>query len=434
MGYCAKLSGIAGTDLATGNDNNMVREHVERIIASGVLGRSRFYQALLIYLADCSDRNHAPKEVEIAAEVFDRRDGFDPGQDSMVRVYAHNLRQKLQQYYAEHEPGTEDQLVIPKGEYRLLAGNEQAAHGTVATFRQPLSVARIAAVVVVSLVAGVLLGRAWPPTDDGISADYVKVAGSGLWAPVTADDVPVTVVVGDYYIFGEIDEIGNVSRMVREFAVNSSRDLDEWFMREPENADRYIDLDLTYLPSSIAFAMRDVMGVLNAAGKDVRVTSMSNFDTSMIRESHVVYLGYLSGLGMLRDFVFSSSELSLGETYDELILNSSGTAFISGAGLPSGARSYTDYGLYSALPAPGGNRFVFIAGTRDEGLMQTARAVSDWPLVEQSLDAVTQAGEVPDAYELLYEVAGLGRTNLDATIVHAAELDVDRLSVGHLTP
>jgi hypothetical protein len=414
--------------------NSTIREQVERIIASGVLGRSRFYQALLVYLADCGDRSHAPKEVEIAAEVFDRRDGFDPGQDSMVRVYAHNLRQKLHQYYAEHEPDTEEQLIIPKGEYRLVLGNERSEAGSAEAFRQPLSAVRIAAVVIVSLVAGVLLGRTWPPPDDGATADYVKVAQSGIWAPVTADNVPVTVVVGDYYIFGELDEIGNVRRMVREFSVNSSRDLDDWFMREPENADLYIDLDLTYLPSSIAFAMRDVMGVLNAAGKEVRVTSMSNFDTSMIRDSHIVYLGYLSGLGMLRDFVFSGSRLSLGETYDELILTSSGTAFISEAGLPSGASSYTDYGLYSALPAPGGKRFVFIAGTRDEGLMQTARAVSEWPLVQQSLDAVITADEVPAAYELLYEVAGLGRTNLDATIVHAAELDVDRLSVGQLTP
>ena len=46
-------------------------------------------------------------------------------------------------------------------------------------------------------------------------------------------------------------------RLVREFEINSVRDLDDWFMLEPENADRYIDLELTYLPTSIAFAMRD---------------------------------------------------------------------------------------------------------------------------------------------------------------------------------
>ena len=33
-------------------------------------------------------------------EVFGKGADFDPSQDSMVRVYAHNLRQKLDHYYA----------------------------------------------------------------------------------------------------------------------------------------------------------------------------------------------------------------------------------------------------------------------------------------------------------------------------------------------
>jgi hypothetical protein len=272
-------------------------------------------------------------------------------------------------------------------------------------------------------------------TDAGAgSAAYRDVARSALWAPVVEDETPITVVVGDYYIFGEFDEFGNVGRLVREFSINSSADLDNRFMLEPETADRYIDLDLTYLPSSIAFAMRDLMGVLSVADKDVRVVAMSNLDSSIIRESHVVYLGYLSGLGMLTDFVFEGSELALGETFDELVHLPTGASFISEAGMPSGQQSYRDYGLFSTLPAPGGNQFVFIAGMRDEGLMQTANAVSDVATVQMSIDAVAVDGVVPPAFELVYEVAGLGRTNLDATIVHAAPLAIERVAVGLLGP
>jgi hypothetical protein len=67
--------------------------------------------------------------------------------------------------------------------------------------------------------------------------------------------------------------------------------------------------------------------------------------------------------------------------------------------------------------------------------MQTAEAVTDPALVDDSIMAVTAAdGSVPDAFELVYEVAGLDRTNLAATIVHAAPLGDARVAVGQLSP
>jgi hypothetical protein len=102
--------------------------------------------------------------------------------------------------------------------------------------------------------------------------------------------------------------------------------------------------------------------------------------------------------------------------------------------MPSGQRSYRDYGLFSTMPAPGGHQFVFLAGTRDEGLMQTARAVTNGDMVHTSIDAIAEGPESQAAFELLYEVAGLGRRNLDAQIVHSARLATERISIGQLGP
>lgn len=429
--------------MATASDKDIVREQAQRILASGVLGRSRFYVALLEYLVACGEREHTPKEIEIAAEVFNRGDEFDPSQDSMVRVYAHNLRQKLQQYYAEQGRDQASQITIPKGEYRIAlltadaaevlpAAAVPVARAGAARNRMPLA---LAAVLVVGLAAGTVLDRLWSADRDPAAQGYRQLAASPLWSAVADDDLPVTLVVGDYYIFGERDRYGNVVRMVREFEINSSRDLDEQFMLDPETADRYVDLELTYLPTSTAFALRDLFGVLLAANKQIRVVPSSKLDTAAIRSSHVVYVGYLSGLGMLSDFVFAGSELALGETYDELVLRGTGERFVSEAGLPTGLGSYRDYGLFSTLPGPAGNQLVFVAGMRDEGLMQTAEAVSSQALLAANVQAITaEDGNVPPAFELLYEVAGLDRTNLDAMIVHAAPLTQSRITLGQLAP
>jgi hypothetical protein len=181
--------------------------------------------------------------------------------------------------------------------------------------------------------------------------------------------------------------------------------------------------------------MRDLMEVLAAADKTVRVVASSNLDTAIIRESHVIYLGYLSGLGMLSDFFFSASDLSVGETYDEIVNDETGEVFVSEAGLPTSSGSYHDYGLFATLPGPGGNQMIVVAGTRDEGLMQTAATVSDPELAARSIEALkAEDGSVPDAFELVYEVAGLDRTNLSATIVHTADLGDGGVTVGQLAP
>jgi hypothetical protein len=422
--------------LAVATDQAIIRFEADKILASGVLGRSRFYRALFEYLLECGERGHTPKEIEIAAAVFNRGDAFDPSQDSMVRVYAHNLRQKLRQYYADQDGNEPHQISIPKGEYRITLAEEPVepapAAETVPRSGRRWQVA-LAVIVVISLAAGIVLDRLLMSDESDRAKGFEAVAASPLWAAISDDDLPVTIVVGDYYIFGELDDIGNVARMVREFDINSSHDLDDLFMLEPETADRYLDLDMTYLPSSTAFAMRDLMDVLSAADKEVHVMTISKLDPSVLRESHIVYVGFLSGLGMLSDFVFSGSKLEVGDTYDELILRDTGETFVSEAGLPSDKGSYRDYGLFSTMPGPGENQLVFVAGTRDEGLMQTAEAVSDPALVPSSVDAVTtDTGVTPSAFELLYEVAGLDRTNLDAVIVHSAPLAEDPITLGHL--
>src|SRR5467141_892987 len=57
------------------------------------------------------------KEYTIATEVLGRSHDFDPKSDSIVRVQAHRLRKKLDEYYGQE--GTHDpvRILIPSGHY-----------------------------------------------------------------------------------------------------------------------------------------------------------------------------------------------------------------------------------------------------------------------------------------------------------------------------
>lgn len=96
-------------------------QQVDKLINSHSLRGSESLCKLLRYLAEHS-LDHpgiALKEYQIATEVLGRSGGFDPQNDSAVRVQAGRLRMKLAEYYS-HE-GRDDSVVVelPKGSYQL---------------------------------------------------------------------------------------------------------------------------------------------------------------------------------------------------------------------------------------------------------------------------------------------------------------------------
>ena len=416
------------------NDYSRIREQADRVVARGALGRSPTYARLLEFLVACAGEGRTPKELDIAAEVFGKGPEFDPSQDSMVRVYAHNLRQKLNHYYSNDGRDEALQIAIPKGEYRVTIVSAQTTPADeTPVARVGLSRLRLAAAALLFVALGVGVGFLVGAGGNAGNSGYGAVAASPIWRELFDDELPVLVVVGDYYIVGELDEAGNVTRLVREFAVNSSEDLDVFSMMQPERGARYVDLDLTYLARSTAFALRDLLRVIYTADKPVTVVPMSELDIEDLKTSHIVYVGYISALDKIIEFVFASSSLEIGDTFDELTNLETGDRYVSEAGLPADYRNYRDYGLFSTFPGPSGNQLVVVAGTRDAGLMHSAEAVSDPPYVRSIEQAVPEAiAAEPPAFELLYEVTGFDRTPLDAMLVHSAQLDFSEIWRGEL--
>jgi len=460
---------------AMNEELDLLREQARKIEKSGALGRSRSYARLLEFLIDASQAGRVPKELEIAMGVFGKGADFDPSQDSMVRVYAHNLRQKLEHFYATEGRAEPRRLMLARGEYRVsLSASSTATNGesavapaspsspptpvplaatapidTSAAARVPTptaasdaardvassrgSLGRRLAAAFALLAIGALVGFFAAGARQPAPSPAQLVAASPIWAGVLADDMPILLVIGDYYIFGEIDKHdGDIKRLIRDFTVNSSKDLDELVMYHPDMLGRYMDLDLTYLPRGSALGLLNVLRVLYTTNKPVRIASMSELSIADLKSNHVVYIGYLSALDKLEDFVFASSSLTIGSTYDELRNIETGETYTSEAGLPETHRSYRDYGFISTFPGPNGNQFVIIAGTRDPGMVEAAHVLSDPTLIKSLENArPDKTGLGPPAFEMLYEVAGTARTNLDAMLVHSAKLDQGQIWGGN---
>lgn len=398
--------------------------HAGQFRASGLLGKPGTLSRLFDFLLARSLEGDAPKETEIALQVFGKSPGFDVSQDAVVRVYVHKLRRRLEEFNARTPGGAK--IVIPKGEYRLLL-ELPAVEPVAATTAPPAAPSRraswlgIGIAVCCALVVGALLGTGF--SAGGAQWDMREVRHSAVWAPLLEDDLPITIVVGDYYLLGEANsKTGHIDRLVREFFINSHEDFRDHAELNPQLMQRYRNLDLTYLPAASAFALQDVVPVLGTT-KPVRVVLMSQLDANALKNSHIVYIGYISGLGMLGDRVFAASRVAPGGSYDELVDTKTTHTYLSTAmgAMPDG--EFRDYGYFSTFAGPGKNRIVVIAGTRDIGVMQVAQSLSQRGDVR---DLCQRAGSAP-AFESLVEVSGMGKTGLHSRLLFVTAMKAERI-------
>jgi hypothetical protein len=406
---------------------------IQRIINSGELGRSKTYTAILNYLVECSLAGNSPKEIAIAIDVLGRDADFDVAKDSIVRVHIYHLRNKLKAYYIKHGKSEQYRIDIPKGQYIITTVlNEDEIKEIPPTsitgkeLNRNSFTAWLAGLAVILLVVNLFVNSSSTSEPVLIIEEELASSPPALWEAILDDQNPVLIVIGDYYIFGELDEGGNVSRMVREFNINSLEDLEFEKIMGTAAAENYFNLDLSYIPTSTAFAMAQIMPMLADSADRVSVKMMSELNTVDLAENHIIYLGYLSGLGNLEDLLFASSNLYVGGTYDELFHLETNELFSSSSGLSIGEESFQDYGLLSTFPSPNGHQFILIAGMRDEGLINVSQEATDFAslqTLELSLQGVGNS-EI-SAYEALYEVFGFDNTNFDANLVHSNTLDTD---------
>ncbi|MFL2840603.1 MAG: hypothetical protein ACJ0BT_02035 [Pseudohongiellaceae bacterium] len=400
---------------------------IQRIIDSGELGRSNTYTDILTYLADCVVSGNDPKEMAIAIDVLGRNTKFDVSRDSIVRVHIFHLRNKLKAYFDKYGKQEKFWLEIPKGYYRLTAipanevpSNQRSIIGK--ALKPEVLTQWLGGVAILLLLLNLVFQVSQNESDTSEIPDqeYVNMfLETSPWKEIFDDEVPIVILVGDYYIFGEVNERGEVVRMIREFNVNSPEELTLLQENGVAGADKYFDLSLNYVPSSIAYAITQVMRTLvqGASVERINVKMMSEYSTADLVNNHIIYLGYLSGLNDLYGLMFSGSGLEIGNTYDELNNLSTGDYYISSSGL-SGTDSYKDYSMLTTFHSPNGHQVTMIAGMRDEGLTSMAEKITDQTLlaeIQENLDSNVAESN----FEALFEVIGFDKTNFSSELIYA---------------
>ena len=150
-----------------------IREQLVRILNSGPFHQSQRRQRFLEYLVNetLAGRGERLKAYNVALEVFERPETFDPTVDPLVRIEAARLREKLREYYGTEGQSDAIHIDLPKGTYAPLIefrGGEQPVKSvSKRRMRWQTTVPVLALILMLGAVGAWLTRDRWMPAPEG---------------------------------------------------------------------------------------------------------------------------------------------------------------------------------------------------------------------------------------------------------------------------
>jgi hypothetical protein len=425
-------------------DYEVIRRHLPRLLSSEQLEKSETSQKLLRYLAERALRGETPKETEIAIDVFGRDASFNSAEESRVRVGIRALRGRLRDYYEEAGQNDEFQFVIPKGGYRLncvareaapepdeavtreteVAGALAAAEAEGA-IAEPPSVRTshrwlwmwsitASALLLASLSTNVYLwlGRTKP----SLEPEAAALAHTPFWTGIIDSDRPIMLVLGDGFMYTNVDPLTGRVQYIRDRAINSSEELRIFLAANPSIAQGRGQRYTSMLQKSTTLGMVNVLRLVSHPGRQVEVRLRDDLQVEDFQKYDIVYIGPLSRLGLLAGHYELQSRYRYESKTASVRDVVTGKSFV-----PEGevTDKHTEYALAARFIGPGGHRILLLTpGGRNSGMLLTVRAfTSTEKLQDIGRRLLAFHTPQPDSFEALLSVTSFGQTDVAAEIL-----------------
>jgi hypothetical protein len=271
-----------------------IRAQVGRLIQSKTFATSEVHRRLLQYLAEKSISGEADrlKEYTIGLEAFGKPPTYDPKHDSIVRLQAGRLRQKLVAYYQTEAAGDAILISMPKGAFKLNFEPVEVpdhAHGVPWNPRRMIVLLSAALAVATVWAVASTIGLVRLHRETEVMVERWTPELESLWEPFLQSNRPLMVCLGTP-MFVRFPDFG----FFRDPKVN------DW--QEIEKSGRFtavrkmlggqgIFASYTYTGAGEASAAFLLSKLLSTRKRDVLLTRSSILSWQQIVDDDVVFIG-----------------------------------------------------------------------------------------------------------------------------------------------
>ena len=432
-----------------------VRQALERILSSKHFAHAPMKQRFLQLVCEAyiSGRTADLNEYLIGFEVFGRDKTYNPALDPIVRVGAHELRKKLEDYYRTEGKSDEILLDIPVGSYIPIFTRRPVQSGTItesqdAIVSAPASWVRAGKILIATLglatifliiIAGMLASSNRQLRRQSEQVFTLKKAPSihaSIWGPFLEQENSTLLVMGNppVFRFGNPADPASLSKSSIDLSESEAQALAETLERERfvmrHSPIRRLVLSYDeYTGVGEAIGLHRVSALLEKVGKNTVVKQSRTVSAEDLKNHDVILLGsawvneWSGKTPILEDFLLGASATIVNQHPRAGEEREYSARFDDTTG-----KLIEDYALITVKPnISEGNTVMVLAGTHSEG----TQAAAEYVVGEDSLRYLDQRlrqtnGTLPKYYQVLLKVAVDNGIPTTISVVTVHELHYDQ--------
>ena len=396
---CYKCSYISQMNF----DKNLIYNQLEKIIESRHFNKSKISCDLLEYLVNATIEGKNPKEITIGIDLFGKNYENEVKPDAKIRVYIHNLRKKLSDYYEDE--GSKDPLIfeIEKGKYKVsFISRKDSRTKKQKTYFYPF----LASIFLLMIVLGLYLdsgkkeGNPWQKLP--------------VWQDFANDNKKTMLVLGDYFVFSSLLPTGNIG-IYRDFSINSETDFEHLVDKKPELVKKLTRSPLTYLSKMAAFCQNDIQKVFAKTGTEILIKLSSDIQPTDLKDYNIIFIGNYKNMGLFENIV-REIHFDYGITADsnQYIFTTDPCAKIYAP--ESSDLKQTDYSLVIYTEGYNKNHYLFFLSSQDIGNISTVGQMTNPKYMERFSNEQLKPLKLK-TFKALFKVEGINKTDLSSELI-----------------
>ncbi len=405
---------------------------IDNILNAAIFVKGDLYQYLLRYLLQCYHQNYIPTEIDIAINVFGKKNDFDPTEDTLVRVYLYRLRKKLVKYY--NGPGKCDRLKvsIPKGNHKIeFISNEEQGRGQEKKLFKIRNLLSISFFLLLILLVGLLwiqnrsLQKKLTPSNN-------LIENTLIWSDFLKSDLRIIFVIGELFTFYQYQDKYDRTWLLRDDRINSKVDLNNFIDQHNLNKEEIYLPGWDIIPKSAVINFSKIQPIFHPEESSIQLKITSEITWDDIEKHNIIFLGHPHNLGIFKD-VFPINRIQpiikwIPKQEDpEIIIHvhdgKLDTVYYCEIYQRTEKLANRDYVVISKVPGPNGNSLLFIISFFTIGRLKIIEVLTNMNLLSQLEENIRSVHKrIPKYFEMLLEVKGFKETGLKTELKHFFEL------------
>lgn len=411
-------------------------EIISKILADPLFNKADKYKTLLQYLYKCYKEDKIPNEFEIADDVFYKKKGFNPAEDTTVRVYIYRLRKKLEEYYQKHGKNEHSVIQIQKGTYHIEFYKSSEINKNIISKlnRYTYLVTIFVLTLIIIFLSSLYL------SDKNISDRDIEFRENKLiWSDFLNNGLHTQYAIGSlfsfYYYMAPFDRFWQI----RDDAINNEQDLNAFQEKNGLNKNDISVPEWQIIPKSAALHYGKLLPIFqtNMNNLELKITDELTWDD--IENNNIIYVGHIHNLNIL-NLIFPNQRITIQikkdalgvkehlikvktseiDTIYHVVLNHNKTQILE-----------TDYVIVSKIPGSSNNTILFICSFSSMGRLKIIDTLTSLKMLENlKKEILRKYDKIPEYFEMVIKVSGFHGTGLEYEIMNFFELPSKFFLVG----